>query len=96
MHAINPVFFLAVQNLTGGRIPLTGLAAIAVAIRSCRTVRVYGFTTDDARACRYYWDCSATDYQYNRYVGAGYHDFVGSLRALRVLNHTRRILWRDD
>ena len=51
MHALNPIFYAHVRKQTSLRrdqsrtIPLTGVVAVAVAMRVCRTVDVYGLST---------------------------------------------------
>ena len=95
VHALNPRFLLAVRNLTEGRIPLTGAAAIAVALRSCSRVSAYGFSTNDSTACRYYWDCTSADHTYNAELGGGFHNKDANVRANAALNASRLIVWRD-
>ena len=44
-HAVSPNFYFEVRRHCGhSRIPLTGLVALALAMRSCATVDAYGFT----------------------------------------------------
>ena len=84
MHGISPIFYAAVRRHTDKRkhaIPLTGVVAVAIAIRSCRTVDVYGMSTmTGPRACFYYWSCShGTDALYHSRPGdAEFHDFRGT------------------
>ena len=50
-HAINPLFYFDIRQHAGySRIPLTGLLAVAVAMRSCDRVDVYGFSGFAPRA----------------------------------------------
>ena len=69
VHLLNPRFYEAVRNVSGGsRIPLVGLVAAAVALRSCESVDVYGLSVIAARpdalalspqrrVCGYYYLC---------------------------------------
>lgn len=91
MHGINPRFYEAVRKHTDQRkkaIPLTGVVAVALAIRSCDSVDVYGMSTlgpDSSRACFYYWRCGRgqTDAAYHSRKGdSEFHDFKGNARAL--------------
>lgn len=96
VHMLNPLFYAAVQQLTGGRIPLTGVVAVAVATRLCASVSAYGFSTDDPRACQYFWDCSQSDHAYNRRRGdAHFHDFFGNRALLDRWNRSGAVAWRD-
>ena len=93
---INPRFYEMVRRQTDKRknaIPLTGVVAVAVAMRSCDSVDVYGLSTmSSARpACFYYWRCGGgltaatalTDAKYHSRPGdAEFHDFKGNAQAL--------------
>lgn len=98
-HEVNPVFYAAVRRVVDQRkhaIPLTGVAAVALATRMCNRVDVYGMSTmqgDDA--CYYYWmsnngKCNnrfASDAWYHQRPGdANFHDFKGNAEALRRWN----------
>ena len=89
LHNINPRFYERVRRHTDKRknaIPLTGVVAVAVAMRSCESVDVYGLSTMEEttrRSCFYYWRCSSTDAVYHSRPGdAEFHDFKGNARAL--------------
>ena len=96
LHAISPIFLHAVRNLTGGLIPLTGVVALMLAIKSCERVRAYGFYLGrNSSACRYYYDCNETDGAYNNYFYFGLHRTDGNLQLLRDLNASGVVAWRD-
>lgn len=92
MHNLNPRFYEAVRRQTDARknaIPLSGVVAVAVALRSCAAVDVYGLSVGAAtdhtqkRACFYYWSCGSTDKTYHSRPGdAAFHDFQGNAAAL--------------
>ena len=97
VHGINPRFYEAVRRHTDARkhaIPLTGVVAVALAIRSCESVDVYGMSTmDDSSAgtCFYYWRCGRgqTDKVYHSRKGdSEFHDFSGNARALLEWNRS--------
>ena len=77
-------------------IPLTGVVAVAMAIRSCARVDVYGMSTMSAgarRSCFYYWSCGqGTDARYHSRPGdAEFHDFRGNALALLRWNASGHI-----
>lgn len=83
-HACACSFYERVRRHTDKRkhaIPLTGVVAVAVAMRSCEMVNVYGLSTMGTRpACFYYWKCGRrdTDAVYHSRPGdAEFHDFTG-------------------
>ena len=88
LHNINPRFYEAIRRQTDSRkqaIPLSGVVAVAVALRSCASVDVYGLSTMDRtqRSCFYYWQCGQSDGTYHTRPGdAQFHDFKGNARAL--------------
>ena len=91
MHNVNPIFYAAVRRTTDKRkkaIPLTGVVAVAAAIRMCSSVDVYGMSTmTHAKACFYYWQCHGTDKWYHSRPGdAAFHDFRGNALALTRWN----------
>ena len=110
MHNINPRFYEAVRRQTDKRrhaIPLTGVVAVAVAMRACATVDVYGLSVSAALpspptsatrpTCYYYWSCSRgmTDAKYHSRPGdAEFHDFAGNARALLRWNESGLIRLR--
>lgn len=70
VHPLSPTFYHAVwERMVDGasRIPSTGMLAVAIALRSCARIRVYGFGNGNAdgnrsaaateRSCAYYFDC---------------------------------------
>jgi hypothetical protein len=101
VHAVSPNFYFEVRRHCGrSRIPLTGLVAVALAMRSCASVDVYGFTHGlDPRAmahsaCEYYWSsepCRANGYTRR---GVAYHDYRRSAEALSRWNLSGRIRLR--
>ena len=96
VHPMNPVFFHALRNLTGGAIPLTGTAAVALAMRSCDRISAYGFygNGDGREAYMYYYNCNQTQEHYLKAVVPDlWHDQQGNLRLLRHWNSTGRIRW---
>lgn len=96
LRALSPRFLYAVRNLTGGLIPLTGIVAIMLALKSCASVSAYGFYGGaNSTACRYYYDCSSTDGEYNNHYYFGFHRTDGNLRLLRALNASGAVRWRD-
>lgn len=95
LHGVNPRFYESVRKHTDARktaIPLTGVVAVAAAMRSCESVDVYGLSTMGAghrTACFYYWRCGGrlTDAVYHSRPGdAAFHDFAGNARALLAWN----------
>lgn len=65
LHVVNPLFYDAVRVHAGNSgMPLAGLVTVALALRMCGGVRVYGLSTNRATSheqpCAYYWSCSAT------------------------------------
>ena len=97
LHGLSPIFYAAVRRHTDKRkhaIPLTGVVAVAAAIRSCRSVDVYGMSTMERgkRTCFYYWQCRGTDRQYHSRPGdAEFHDFRGNANALLRWNASGHI-----
>ena len=94
-HQVNPLFYAAVRRHTDKRqraIPLTGVVAVAAAVRQCGTVDVYGLSTmrSPRATCSYYWECrggkvtgSKSDVWYHSRPGdAAFHDFSGNARTL--------------
>ena len=83
-----------VREHTGGgnKIPLTGVVAAAVAMRSCRRVSTYGLSTMTAArsTCFYFFRCAGrerSDAQYHSRPGDGeFHDFRGNAAALLKWN----------
>ena len=88
MHNINPRFYEAVRKQADARkhaIPLSGVVAVAAALRSCAAVDVYGLSTMSTprSTCFYYWNCGMTDAKYHSRPGdAEFHDFMGNAAAL--------------
>lgn len=77
-------------------IPLTGVVAVAVAMRSCANVSVYGMSTMQKpakqKACYYYWHCGATDKAYHSRPGdADFHDFKRNAATLLKWNASGQI-----
>jgi len=94
MHGINPRFYAQVRRHTGKSvIPLTGVVAVAIAIRSCRSVDVYGLSTmTSPAACFYYWSCGQTDGLYHTRPGdSEFHDFRANAAALLQWNASGHI-----
>ena len=100
LHGINPRFYEAVRKHTDKRksaIPLTGVVAVAIAMRSCDTVDVYGMSVMSRakQACFYYWSCGRTDATYHSRPGdAQFHDFHGNAQALLRWNASGAIRLR--
>ena len=102
MHNINPRFYEAVRRQADKRkhaIPLSGVVAVAVAMRSCDTVDVYGLSTMRSvqPTCYYYWSCGRgmTDAKYHSRPGdAEFHDFAGNAQALLRWNESGLIRLR--
>lgn len=102
LHNINPRFYERVRRNTDTRkhaIPLTGVVAVAAAIRSCDSVSVYGLSTMSAQrpSCFYYWRCGKrdTDAVYHSRPGdAEFHDFEGNAQALLRWNASGAIRLR--
>ena len=104
VHGLNPRFYESVQRQVHGKrhrhapvvkVPLTGIVAVAVAMKSCDAVNVYGLSTMNWAArpsCLYYWLCgskgdNATDARYHdRRMGLSAwfarHDFSLNAQAL--------------
>ena len=62
VHAVNPLFFHELfSNVLGGggHTPTTGLLAVALALRACTTVDVYGYGNgaSNTSSCWYYYRC---------------------------------------
>ena len=96
VHALSPLFLYAVRNITGGLIPLTGVVATMLALKSCASVSAYGFYGGvTSSACRYYYDCNSTDGDYNNHYYFGFHRTDGNLNLLRELNASGLLRWRD-
>mmetsp|Transcript_39621 Transcript_39621/g.84382 ORF Transcript_39621/g.84382 Transcript_39621/m.84382 type:complete len:267 (+) Transcript_39621:87-887(+) len=95
MHAVNPLFYQQVRKHTGKSvIPLTGVVAVAIAMRSCKNVDTYGLSTMQSRprTCFYYWRCGQTDAWYHRRPGdSDFHDFRANAAALLNWNASNHI-----
>ena len=113
LHNVNPRFYEAVRKLTDKRknaIPLTGVVAVALAIRACDTVNVYGMSTMQSlkpstpaamtnqrrvTTCFYYFRCQQSDAVYHSRPGdAEFHDFSGNAKALLRWNASGAITIR--
>ena len=66
-----------------GRTPSTGLLAVAVALRMCAHVEVYGFGGRSSSSCYYYYDCSRRNAQY-----------ISANRFVTVLHRVGAVCWR--
>ena len=66
-----------------GRTPSTGLLAVAVALRMCAHVEVYGFGGRSSSSCYYYYDCSRRNAQY-----------ISANRFVAVLHRVGAVCWR--
>ncbi len=103
-HGLNPIFYAAVRRHVDARkrgIPLTGLVAVAAAMRSCDSVDVYGMSTmTKPGACIYWWRCGRggrmTDgfYHSGRPGDAEFHDFQRNAGALVRWNASGSITLR--
>ena len=91
VHGINPRFYESVRRQVHKRYktrqPLTGVVAVAAALRSCASVDVYGMSTlASRRSCFYYWLCGAnvTDAAYHGRADdfRSRHDFAKNAQAL--------------
>ena len=110
VHPISPRFYHDVwERVANGaaKIPSTGLLAVAVALRACEHVSVYGFGNGQSgsnRTCAYYYDCQhgraqeraavRTDDQYfNRYTreNTRHHNFRVQIDVLRCWQRAGRI-----
>ena len=97
-HSVNPRFYAAVRRHTGdSQIPLAGLVAAALAMRSCDTVDVYGLSTmqehdPKQKVCGYYYQCGGgpgmhSDMAYHSRPGdRDFHDFEAHARSLLAWN----------
>ena len=104
VHNVNPRFYAAVRRQAGkSRIPLAGLVATGLALRTCDSVDVYGLSTmqhDERRkpgaprVCGYYWTCSGapglhSDRAYHSRPGdAEFHDFPATAATLLRWNRS--------
>ena len=115
VHGINPRFYESVRRQVYGKryrhshvlkVPLTGVVAVAIALRSCGTVDAYGFSTmsNERPSCMYYWLCGnagddATDSAYHdrsKPLAAFFarHDFGLNAQALLRWNASGAIRLR--
>jgi hypothetical protein len=90
VRLVNPIFYKSVRDLVGNsRIPLTGFVAIAIAMRTCKNVLLFGFSTGARSACAYYYYCKSTDAAYHERTGDSlFHDFKSHKTQLRQWNES--------
>ena len=110
-HMVNPLLFYELHELMrnggarkgAGRIPTTGLLAVAVAMRSCDRVDVYGYGNGQASSCIYYYMChppkvgrKASDKDYFSRSHVVHHNLTRQLEVLRCLHGAGRITLRGS
>ena len=110
-HMVNPMLFYQLHMLMrlggsakgAGRIPTTGLLAVAVAMQSCDRVNVYGYGNGQGNSCIYYYMChppkqgyKASDEDYFTRAHAVHHNLTRQLDVLRCLHSSGKISLRGS